>query len=94
MRLNRDISAIKNRKTEADTAIIADVKAILDDVRKNGDEALRRYAEKFDGYTGADLLVTQEEISDALKSIDADFMRLLKRAALRITDFHKNQIEK
>jgi len=94
MQLNRDLSLIKNRKTEADENVVASIQAIINDVRKNGDEALRRYAEKFDGFTGAELLVTEEEISAALKSIDADFLRLLKRAGMQITEFHKNQIEK
>ncbi|MCL2357414.1 MAG: histidinol dehydrogenase [Defluviitaleaceae bacterium] len=94
MRLNRDLSAIKNRKTEADERVIATVSEIIADVRKNGDTALRQYAEKFDGFTGADFLVSPEEIADAVKRIDPEMLRILKRAAVQITDFHKNQVEK
>jgi histidinol dehydrogenase len=94
MRLNRDISAVKNRKTDADENVIAEVQSIINDVRKNGDKAVLRYAEKFDGYTGDTLQVTEDEISAALKNIDPDFMRILQRAAIRITEFHANQIEK
>jgi histidinol dehydrogenase len=92
MRLNRDISAIKSRKTEADENVTASVSAIINDVRKNGDEALRRYADKFDGYKGADLCLTPEELTAVSNS--GDYFRILNRAAERIRDFHKNQLEK
>ncbi|MCL1845653.1 MAG: histidinol dehydrogenase [Defluviitaleaceae bacterium] len=69
MRLNRDLSAIKNRKTEADDSVVASVAAIIADVRKNGDEALRRYAKKFDGFTGASLVLTDAEREAAQKRI-------------------------
>lgn len=94
MKLNRDISALKNRKAADDENITAAVSAIISDVRANGDEAVRRYAKKFDGFTGENLLVTEDEIAAAKKSVDPNLLRILKRAALRITDFHRNQVEK
>lgn len=94
MKLNRNLVAIKNRKTEADESVVSAVQEIITCVRREGDTALRRYAEKFDGFTGADFLVSQEEIDDALINVDPDLFRILRRAAQRITDFHKNQVEK
>lgn len=93
MQFNRDLAAVKNRKTEADESIIADVKAIIDDVRKNGDEAVRRYAKKFDGFAEADFLVTEAELSAAAKK-DGDFARILCRTKDQLEFFHKNQLEK
>ncbi|MCL1842658.1 MAG: histidinol dehydrogenase [Defluviitaleaceae bacterium] len=72
MRLNRNISAIKNRKTEADESVVADVQAIIRDVRKNGDAALCRYAEKFDGFTGKNLAVADDEITETIKRLYGD----------------------
>jgi len=94
MRLNRDLNAIKNRQTEVDEAVAVSVQQILADVNINGDKAVRSYTQKFDGFDGAELLVTQAEIDAAVQSVGPDFMRILKRAAEQITDFHANQVEK
>ncbi|MDR0272035.1 MAG: histidinol dehydrogenase [Clostridiales bacterium] len=73
MRLNRDLSAIKNRKnSQTNESITASVAAIIADVRKNGDEALRRYAKKYDGFTGTNLALTAEERTETLKRLCGD----------------------
>ena len=110
MKLSNDLATIKARKSEADDSAIADVQAIIYDVRKNGDTAVRRYAEKFDGYTGEGLLVTADEINaavirgesgagsdgvgDASGAKGRNFMRILRRTKEQLEFFHKNQLEK
>jgi len=94
MRLNRDISKIKNRKVEIDEASEKSVKSILTDVKENGDKAVRKYAERFDGFTGEDLLVSKDEIKEAVLRVGDDFMRILQRACGKIMEFHVNQIDK
>ena len=95
MQLNRDLTAIKNRKAKADESITASVSEIISDVRKNGDEAVRRYAEKFDGFTGANFLVPGIEISVAVqRGKKSGFTRILQRTKEQLEFFHKNQIEK
>ena len=68
------------------------VAQIIQDVRKNGDEALLRYCEKFDGAKLTSLQVSQEEIDEALTLVDADFIRILRRAAENIRHFHEKQV--
>ncbi len=68
--------------------IVAD---ILYNVRKRGDDALYEYCEKFDGARLDTLAVTKEEIEDALAQVDADFIRILERAAANIRIFHEKQ---
>ena len=49
------------------------VTAIVTDVRKHGDAALRRYAEKFDGLKpGAELRVTRDEMRAAWEATAPD----------------------
>ena len=67
------------------------VSDIIRDVRANGDAALKRYCEKFDGAKLDSLQVSEEEIQQALESLDADFIRILKRAAENIRHFHEKQ---
>jgi histidinol dehydrogenase len=94
MRLNRELSGIKNRKLEADAAVEKSVREILADVKMGGDSAVRKYAEMFDSFTGENLLVSDDEIRSAMLGADLDFLALLKRAREQIEAFHKNQIEK
>lgn len=65
---------------------------IISDVKENGDEALFRYAKEFDKASLSSLQVSQEEIDDAIKNTDAEFIRILKRAAKNIRNFHEKQV--
>lgn len=69
------------------------VKAIIADVRENGDSALRKYSAKFDGYTGDGLEVTQAEIEDTLASIDESYIRMLQNSIDNIENYHRKQIK-
>ena len=68
------------------------VAGILSDVRENGDEALYRYCEKFDGVRLSSLEVTQAEIDAALTEVPPEFIRVLERAAENIRAFHQKQV--
>lgn len=94
MKLNKSLDAIKNRKAQVCDEVTKAVQEILSDVKANGDTAVRKYAEKFDGFTGKDFLVSKKEIDEAVKSVGEDFIRILRRAAEQITRYHENQIVK
>ncbi len=68
------------------------VSDIIANVRKNGDKALFEYCEKFDNATLDSLLVTQDEITEALNSVKPDFIEILKKAAANIRKFHERQV--
>ncbi len=70
------------------TDIVAD---IIDNVRKNGDKALFEYGEKFDKAKLDTLLVSKEEIDEAVASVEPEFLEILKKAAANIRRFHENQ---
>ncbi len=74
------------------TANVSDiVTGIISEVRKNGDNALKAYAEKFDGVTLASLEVTQAEIDDAYAKADKNFVAILEESAQNIRMFHEKQ---
>lgn len=61
------------------------VRRIVDDVRKNGDRALRRLAEELDGLrTRQQLLVASSELERAWESTSEEFKHALKAAAANI----------
>ena len=65
---------------------------ILDDVRKNGDEALLRYSKKFDNIELKQLEVTDEDIEKAIKQVPDDLKEAIALAKSNIEKFHKNEI--
>lgn len=67
------------------------VRAIIDDVAKNGDAAMKAYAMRFDGAQLDTLQVTQEEIDAALESIAPDLRAAMELAAQNIRIFHSAQ---
>ncbi|MCD8295853.1 MAG: histidinol dehydrogenase [Clostridia bacterium] len=66
------------------------VREIIQNVRANGDKALKEYAAKFDGYTG-DLYVTEREIAEAKASLDAEYIQTLQDCIDNIREFHSAQ---
>jgi len=94
MKLNRSLDIVKNRQAQVSEEVTQAVQAILADIKMNGDAAVRKYCEKFDGFTGKDFLVTQDEIKAAVKNVGKDFVRILKRAAEQIAEYHNNQVAK
>lgn len=68
--------------------IVAD---IIYNVRKNGDRALFGYCEKFDGAKLSSLEVSKEEIDEAFRLVEPEFIEILKRAEKNIRRFHEKQ---
>lgn len=68
------------------------VSDIIANVRKRGDEALFEYCEKFDRAKLSSLLVTKEEINEAVALVEPEFLEILKKAAENIRAFHSKQV--
>ena len=69
------------------------VRDIIDDVIQNGDEALRRYNERFDGCHRAGLRISAQAIERAYKSVSAAEIADLHAAAANIRAFATAQRE-
>lgn len=88
---------LDSRKESVNKEVNEAVLKIIDDINLRGNEALFEYCLKFDGYqinNEKDLIVGEIEKEEALKQIDADYLRILERTKEQITEFHKNQIDK
>ena len=68
------------------------VRQILEDVKENGDQALRKYSETFDKISLDDFEVWSDLIDQAFATIDADVLEALKRAKANIESYHKQQL--
>lgn len=67
------------------------VKNILDDVKANGDEAVKRYEKKFDHAELSSLSVSQFEIDEALAAISTELYEAITFAHENISKFHSSQ---
>ena len=65
------------------------VKPVLANVKKNGDKALKEYALKFDGVSLDNLVVTEEEISDAQHLVAPELKEAIAIAEQNIKKFHE-----
>lgn len=66
---------------------------ILQDVKINGDGAVKKYTEKFDGVQLTDLKVTDLEIDNAVSAVDEELKKAIQFAKENITTFHAAQTE-
>lgn len=73
------------------TALNGVVDDILEDVRNNGDEAVRRCELRFDGVSLQSLAVTEGEIENAVRSVDAELKEAIELAHSNIERFHMAQ---
>ena len=90
----RKVSAIINRGLSFSKKDYQTVNRILDDVRRHGDEAVIKYARRFDApkMTLNSLKVSAKELNAASKKVDRSFIRALNRAASQIEAFHRQQV--
>ncbi|MEL6923979.1 MAG: histidinol dehydrogenase [Bacteroidota bacterium] len=71
----------------------AKVSAILQDIKKDGDEAVRKYTAQFDGAAPAHLQVTAEEIEAAISQVPEELKQAIQQAKANIEIFHQSQRE-
>ncbi len=65
---------------------------ILTDVRKRGDEAVLDYTRRFDGVSLETMVVSRQEMEEAMASVEPEFLQVLNQAAQNIRAFHSRQV--
>jgi len=84
----RKIAACGSRYAEVGPV----VRRIITDIRRNGDRALRKYAQRWDGLKhGAPLKISGEELQDALRVASSELKRSLRAAEKNIRRFCEMQ---
>lgn len=73
------------------TQLNATVTSVLEDVKTNGDAAVKRYEEKFDHVSLESLAVTEAEIAEAMDNISQELKESLELAHHNIAVFHEAQ---
>lgn len=81
------------RRSSSEVSIENNVRKILKEVSRKGDNALIKYNEFFDNHK-LPLRITSEEIKKNFKKVPKDVLNALEFAAKRIRNFHEKQTEK
>ncbi|MBQ8186749.1 MAG: histidinol dehydrogenase [Clostridia bacterium] len=85
----QDILARDEEKTNNVEEIVA---SVIENVRANGDKALAEYTEKFDKVKLDSIVVTEDEIAEAMAAVDPEFLAIMNEAAENIRKYHRCQV--
>lgn len=76
------------------SALDSIVLSIIQNVRSEGDRALKRYSMEFDGIRTEEFRVSEDEIRSAIRAVPADLRRAIDLAGSNIEKFHSSQLLK
>lgn len=80
------------RPADANPVVRERVGAILERVRKGGDEALKAIAAEIDGFVPESFAVSEEAIKEASDAVSAEVKAAIAAAAANIEAFHRAQL--
>ncbi|MBC7937594.1 MAG: histidinol dehydrogenase [Rhizobacter sp.] len=89
----KDWAGILQRPVFDSKALEGTVSAILTDIKLNGDEAIKKYAARFDGVELDDVKVNDGEIEEALKMVSDELKAAILVAKDNIQKFHEAQAQ-
>jgi histidinol dehydrogenase len=84
-------SSILERPTQTVESIEETVQAIFSDIKRNGDDGVKRYTAIFDGVNLDSFLVSEDEFEFAEKQISTDLKQAIAQAKNAIEKFHNAQ---
>lgn len=87
------LKEVEKRNGETDKKISEIVSEIIENVKNNGDKAVKDYTLKFDGSLPEYYEVPLDVMHSALEEVDEDFVTALLNAMENLTEFHSRQKE-
>lgn len=89
----RYLNTLRDREESVQQEVILRVEEILNNIKEQGNRALIEYTNKFDSenVNENNLCVNKEEIEEAYKIVDKEFLEAIKLAAENIRFFHEKQ---
>lgn len=82
---------VSERTQEISSDILIKATKIIDQVREQGDDALYELTKQFDQIDLSSLKVSEEEMEQAIKQCDPDFMKAMEQAKENIEFYHRAQ---
>ena len=88
----KDWNQLLQRPYVDNSPVLAKVQEILEAVKVDGDVAIRRFSEQFDGVVLDELKVSSEEIAAAEKEVTEALKKAIQQAKSNIETFHQSQL--
>lgn len=90
----KDWAKLLQRPYYDNSAVLEAAQTVLNEVRQNGDEALRKFSRNFDGIDIDNFAVDSNEISAAGYLLSEELKAAIQQAKKNIETFHTGQIQK
>ena len=89
------VSLLRKRSVVFDSALLSDVSSIIEDVRRRGDEALVKYAARFDkvDLDISELRVSVDVLRQVAEKVNPTVLSALRKAIENVRTFHERQRE-
>jgi histidinol dehydrogenase len=88
-----DIVEVTKRPVEREADLLGIVKTVFDEVRNDGDEALKRYTEKFDSVKLNAIEMSKDEWYSKAETIGSELKESIELAMRNIEKFHRTQVQ-
>lgn len=89
----KDWKALLQRPYIDNSAVLDRVKSIVELVKQKGDAALHQLAKELDGVDLETLMVSQQEIEEAIEVVDESLKKAIQQAKENIETFHRAQLK-
>lgn len=86
-------NSILERATQSMESVEETVASIFEDIKRNGDDAVKRYTQLFDGANLGSFEVTQAEFDKAEAEVSAELKEAIALAKQNIETFHSSQLK-
>ena len=93
MRFELKSAAVTPQQGASNPQVVEIVAGVIDDIRRNGDDAVRRYSEKFDSWTPPSFRLSGDEVTAIVKSMSETVLEDLRFAQKQIANFARAQRE-
>jgi len=87
----KDWKQLLQRPAFDSTSLQQKVKIVLNDVKVNGDAAIKKYTQEFDGVVIEDFSVSENEINEAAAYLSNELKQAIEQAVKNIRLFHEKQ---
>jgi histidinol dehydrogenase len=75
----------------AQESVTAIVKGVINDIRSNGDAAVRQYSEKFDKWSPSSFKLSQAEIDEIIATVPEQTLKDIKEVQANVRTFAEAQ---
>src|SRR6187402_977942 len=90
--LQQDWKRLLQRPAIDHSSLQANVRSVMNEVKKDGDAAVKKFTQQFDGVILEDFIVSEKEINEAVASLSEELKKAIQLAASNIQLFHEKQV--